>query len=81
MTAVLVAHRAPTDLLDERVVKVGGTRRSSKSTYDFPGMAGDGEWRRSQAHKATLFYGCSLCGTKFTGPHAVYVHLAKRHGR
>jgi len=44
-------------------------------------MVEDSSWRRSEVHRATRFYGCFLCGTKFTGPHAVYTHLAKLHDR
>jgi hypothetical protein len=44
-------------------------------------MIDQSPWRRSRVHKATRFYGCALCGIKFTGPHAVYTHLAKVHDR
>jgi hypothetical protein len=66
-------------LVDPRVAKHGGTRSDPKSNYDFPGMLDAASWRRTQAH--TRWYGCSLCGQKFAGPHAVYTHLAKRHDR
>jgi len=68
-------------LVDARVARRGGTRRDAKHGYDFPGMVETASWRRTQAHQATRFYGCSLCGTKFTSPHAVYTHLAKVHDR
>jgi hypothetical protein len=38
-------------------------------------------WRRKEVHKHTHWYGCSLCGCKFAGPHAVYTYLAKIHDR
>ena len=71
---------ATRSLIDARVAKHGGTRKSRKDTYDFPGMHDDTTWRRSRIHKFTAYYGCHRCGAKFTGPHAVYVHLAKVHG-
>ena len=64
-----------------RVAKHGGTRTSPKSGYDFPGMTDAANWRRTEIHKATRFYACQLCGQRFTGPHATYTHLAKRHDR
>ena len=68
-------------LIDPRVAKHGGTRGTNpKDTYDFPGMQDDTTWRRSRVHRFTAYYGCHRCGHKFTGLHAVYVHLAKRHG-
>jgi hypothetical protein len=67
--------------VDPRVAKHGGTRRNDQANYDFPGMTDQSPWRRSSVHKATRFYGCALCGQKFTGPHAVYTHLAKVHDR
>ncbi len=70
-----------TPLIDPRVAKHGGTRKSRKDNYDFPGMVDDTSWRRTDVHKATRFYGCTLYGQKFTGPHAVYTHLAKVHDR
>jgi hypothetical protein len=69
------------ELIDPRVAKHGGTRNSRKATYDFPGMLDQRTWRRGRVHTATRFYGCALCGQKFSGPHSVYVHLAKRHDR
>jgi hypothetical protein len=66
-------------LIDPRVAKHGGTRRGPKSNYDFPGMAQDYAWRQTLVHKHTRFYGCHRCGRKFSGPHAVYSHLAKVH--
>jgi hypothetical protein len=68
-------------LVDPRVAKHGGTRRDTKSNYDFPGMVDDASWRRPQVHEHTAWYGCGCCGQKFTGPHAVYTHLAKVHDR
>jgi len=70
-----------TPLIDPRVAKHGGTRRDDHANYDFPGMTDQSPWRRSEVHKATRYYGCALCGIKFTGPHAVYTHLAKVHDR
>jgi hypothetical protein len=71
-----------TPLIDPRVAKHGGTRTNRKHTYDFPGMLADRDWRQTaNVHKATRYYGCALCGVKFSGPHAVYVHLAKVHDR
>jgi 7-keto-8-aminopelargonate synthetase-like enzyme len=70
-----------TPLVDPRVARHGGTRRDPKSNYDFPGMASDSDWRKSAVHKATRFYGCFLCGQRFSGPHAAYTHLAKVHDR
>lgn len=69
------------ELVDPRVAERGGVRKNPKHTYNFPGMLDDANWRRTRAHKHTPWYGCSLCGLKFTGPHAVYTHLAKVHGR
>ena len=68
-------------LVDPRVAKRGGTRTSPKSNYDFRGMMDQASWRRTQVHKHTAWYGCAFCGQKFTGPHAVYTHLAKVHDR
>lgn len=67
--------------VDGRVAKHGGTRTSAKDNYDFAGMQDDTTWRRGRVHRSTSYYGCSLCGTKFSGPHAVYAHLAKVHDR
>lgn len=78
MNAGLTASR---ELVDPRVAATGGTRTSAKANYDWPGMMEESSWRRTPVHHATSMYGCSRCGTKFTGPHAVYTHLAKRHGR
>lgn len=69
------------ELVDPRVAKAGGHRKSPKDAYDFPAMQDDTTWRRGRVHAATSYYGCSLCGAKFSGPHAVYTHLAKRHDR
>jgi hypothetical protein len=68
-------------LVDPRVARHGGKRRALKSNYDFPGMTSDSDWRKTRVHKATRLYGCVLCGQKFSGPHAVYTHLAKVHDR
>jgi hypothetical protein len=68
-------------LVDPRVAKHGGNRRNPKSNYDFPGMASDSDWRETRIHKATRFYGCFVCGQKFSGPHATYTHLARTHDR
>jgi hypothetical protein len=68
-------------LIDPRIAKRGGYRTNPKHGYDFPGMAADSDWRKTDVHKATAWYGCALCGTKFTGPHAVYTHLARVHDR
>jgi hypothetical protein len=76
----LAPERAQT-LVDPRVAKHGGTRRRSKSNYDFPGMMDDGNWRKTLVHKHTSVYACAWCGQGFTGPHAVYTHLAKIHDR
>lgn len=72
---------AAAELVDGRVAKHGGTRRSPKDNYDFPAMVDDTTWRRSRVHRSTSHYSCALCGTKFSGPHAVYTHLAKIHDR
>jgi hypothetical protein len=68
-------------IVDPRVAKHGGTRRDAKSNYEFPGMTDAASWRRTKVHKATRYSGCALCGQKFSGPHAVYTHLAKVHDR
>jgi hypothetical protein len=68
-------------LVDPRVATHGGTRTNPRSNYDFEGMARDSDWRKTRIHKATRFYGCFLCGQKFSGPHATYTHLAKVHDR
>lgn len=68
-------------LVDPRVAKHGGTRTNPKSGYDWPGMMDAGSWARTAAHQHTTYYGCALCGVRFSGPHAVYTHLAKRHDR
>jgi hypothetical protein len=73
--------RGENAIVDPRVAQRGGWRTSPKSNYDFPGMMDDANWRRTQVHKATAWYGCAPCGQKFTGPHAAYTHMAKRHGR
>jgi hypothetical protein len=36
-------------------------------------------WQRTPVHKATRYYGCAKCGTRFATPHAVYAHLATQH--
>ena len=77
-------HRASggphTPALDPRLAKHGATRRHPKATYRFPGMMDDRDWRHTRVHQFTSYCGCSRCGQGFTGPHAVYVHLAKVHG-
>ncbi len=73
--------RGSDGLIDPRVAKHGGYRTNRKSNYDFPGMIDDVSWRRSNVHKATSYYGCHRCGQGFTGPHAVYRHLAQVHDR
>jgi hypothetical protein len=73
--------RVAAPLVDPRVAKHGGTRKDRKSNYDFPGMMDAANWRKTEVHKHTAWYGCALCGRKFNGPHAVYTHLAKRHHR
>ena len=67
-------------LVDPRVARHGGTRTNLKSNYDFPGMASDSDWRKRRIHKASS-YSCTLCGQRFSGPHATYTHLAKVHDR
>lgn len=67
--------------IDPRVARHGGSRRDPKSNYDFPGMMDAASWRRTLAHQHTHYYGCALCGQKFSGLHAVYTHLAKIHDR
>jgi len=80
--AALAPPYAPAErLIDPRVAKHGGTRRDAKANYDFPGTLDDATWRRTKVHQHTRYYGCAICGTKFSGPHAVYAHLAKRHDR
>jgi hypothetical protein len=79
---VLASPEAPSrDLVDPRAAKHGGTRRNGHANYDFPGMVDGASWRRTRLNEATYYYGCALCGQKFTGPHAVYTHLAKVHDR
>lgn len=72
---------AAKSLVDPRVARHGGTRRDRRAQYDFPGMSDAATWRRTAVHRATRWYGCALCGAKFSGPHAVYGHLAKGHER
>jgi hypothetical protein len=82
MIAAAEAVQAPAPVpVDPRVAKHGGTRNSPKSTYRFPGLMDQASWRRTQVHQHTHWYGCSICGQGFAGPHAVYTHLAKRHDR
>jgi hypothetical protein len=76
-----VPPREEAPLVDPRVAKRGGTRKDRKSNYDYPGMASDGDWRETEVHRHTRWYGCALCGLKVSGPHAVYTHLAKVHDR
>jgi hypothetical protein len=78
---LMYREASPQGAVHRRVARHGGTRKGPKDNYDFPGMFDDTTWRRGPVHKATHFYGCSLCGQKFTGPHAVYTHLAKVHDR
>jgi hypothetical protein len=73
--------RVATPLVDPRVAKHGGTRKDPKSNYDFPGMTDAANWRKTEVHRHTRWYGCALCGLKVSGPHAVYTHLAKVHDR
>jgi hypothetical protein len=68
-------------LIDPRVAAHGGTRKSPKSGYDYPGMIDAATWSRTQVHKATTCYACAWCGQTFSGPHAVYTHIDKRHPR
>jgi hypothetical protein len=82
MTAAAEAVQAPPhNLVDPRVAAHGGGRRNAKANYDFPGMMDAASWRRTQVHQHNHWYGCSICGQGFAGPHAVYTHLAKRHDR
>ena len=81
IAAAEAVQAAPENLVDPRVAAHGGTRRNAKANYDFPGMMDAASWRRSEAHAGTRWYGCSICGQGFAGPHAVYTHLAKRHDR
>jgi hypothetical protein len=67
--------------IDARIARRGGWRTDAKSNYEFAGMLADRDRRQTAAHRATAWYGCALCGQKFTGPHAVYAHLAKVHER
>jgi hypothetical protein len=67
--------------VDPRVAARGGTRNSPKSGYDYPGMIDAASWSRTQVAKATACYGCAWCGQTFSGPHAVYTDLDKRHPR
>lgn len=68
-------------LVDPRVAAKGGTRRDPKSGFDYPGMMSERHWRVTPAHQHTHSYGCAWCSVKFKGPHALYTHLAKVHGR
>jgi hypothetical protein len=80
MIAAAEPRRAPPQkLVDPRVAKLGGHRRSPKSNYEFPGMMDEASWRRTEVHRHTHWYGGGLCGVKLRSPHAVYTHLAKRH--
>jgi hypothetical protein len=81
MAVLDVRDTAVRPLVDPRVARHGGTRTDPKSNYDFPGMTEESTWRKSRVHQATHWCGCALCGQKFSGPHAVYTHLAKRHDR
>ena len=67
-----VGEAAPQELVDPRVARVGGSRRDRKANYDFPGMMDAASWRRTEVHKHTHWYGCSLCGQKFAGPRRLY---------
>jgi hypothetical protein len=73
--------KASDGLIDPRVAKRGGYRIDPKANYEFPGMMAASDWRKTEVHKATAYYGCALCGQTFKGPHAVYTHLAKVHDR
>ena len=75
------AIRGENPIVDPRVAKHGGWRTDPKSNYDFPGMQSHRDWRRTRVHKGTRWYGCALCGQKFSGPHAVVAHLARIHDR
>lgn len=68
-------------LIDPRVAKHGGSRIDPKANYDYPGMMDASSWRRTEVHRATSYYACAACGTRFAGPHAVYTHLDKVHDR
>lgn len=82
MTVTLPAPETPAQrLVDPRVAKHGGTRTSPKANYDFPGMMDAASWRRTRVHQHTYGYWCGHCGQRLSGPHAVYTHMAKRHGR
>jgi hypothetical protein len=75
------ASRPPEPVVDPRVAKHGGWRKSVKDQYEFPGMESSRSWVQTEVHRHTAYYGCARCGARFGTPQAVYVHLAKVHDR
>jgi hypothetical protein len=73
-------QRASTALIDPRLAEHGGHRRRARDQYEWPGMMERKSWERTLVHQYTSGYGCHRCGTWFSSPHAVYSHLARRHG-
>jgi hypothetical protein len=67
--------------VDPRIAAVGGTRKRAKAEYDYRGMVPWTDWRKTRVHEHTSAYACFHCGQTFATPHAVYTHLAKRHGK
>jgi len=68
--------------IDPRIAGTGGTSvRGGKGGHVWPGMVPLKDWQRTKVHRQTRGYSCGRCGQAFNGPHAVYTHLAKRHGK
>lgn len=68
--------------VDPRITASGGRRRYDETTnYEWPGMMSQPNWQQTKVHQHTSYYGCAVCGQPYKTPHAVYTHLAKRHGR
>jgi hypothetical protein len=68
--------------VDPRIAAVGGVpiREDGAGGYNYPGMQPFKDWCRTTVHQHTRSYGCGRCGQALHSPHAVYTHLAKRHG-
>jgi hypothetical protein len=68
--------------IDPRIAATGGNPvRGGKGGYIWPGMVPLKDWQRTRLHQHTNSYSCGRCGQAFNSPHAVYTHMAKRHGR
>ena len=71
-----MANRA----IDPRIAAAGGKPDNAGGGYRYLGMMRWVHWKASSVHRFTHYYGCARCGLRFKTPHAVYTHIAMRHG-